>query len=271
MRALRVFAALLAFVLVASAGTYTVHRGDTLGVVAQRYGVSLGALVDANRISDPDVVREGQVLTIPDGGPSPAAVPSGPPPLHLVGRGETLGGVAARAGTSVARLMELNGIRDPNRVRAGTLLRLAPGSAAPTWVCPVQAPVVFASGFGDGRGGGRRHEGVDLAAPRGVPVVANVAGVVRHHPNGLGGLAYYLTGDDGDVYYGAHLDSYVGPEGRVRLGQAVGRVGNSGNAARGYHPPPLRAHARRRSRHRPAAPPIAGLPPEVALRASRGA
>ena len=68
-----------------------------------------------------------------------------------------------------------------------------------------------------------------MFATRGTPVVAPVSGVVRHRTNRLGGLAFYLDGDDGNRYYGAHLDSF-GVEGRVEAGAVVGTVGNTGNA-----------------------------------------
>jgi murein DD-endopeptidase MepM/ murein hydrolase activator NlpD len=228
-RVSRALVLLLAFALVASAGTYSVRWGDTLGGVARRFGVPLGVLASANHITDPNRLRAGQVLTIPSaGGPAAAAAPS--VVVHRVARGETLGTIARRYRTSVARLAQLNGIHDVNRVQEGAVLQLEGGAE---WVCPVQGRVAFVSGYGAARAGGRRHEGVDIAAPRGTPVVANVAGTIEHHVNPRGGNAYYLTGDDGDTYYGAHLLEFVGPEGRVRLGQAIGRVGNSGNAVGG--------------------------------------
>jgi murein DD-endopeptidase MepM/ murein hydrolase activator NlpD len=228
-RAPRALVLLLAFALVASAGTYTVRWGDTLGGVARRFGVPLGVLASANHITNPNRLRAGQVLTIPSGGVrAAAAAPS--VVVHRVARGETLGAIAHRLRTSVAHLAQLNGIHDVNKVREGTVLRLDGGAP---WVCPVQGRVTFVSGYGAARAGGRSHEGVDIAAPRGTPVVANVAGTVEHHVNPRGGNGYYLKGDDGDTYYGAHLLEFVGPEGRVQLGQAIGRVGNSGNAVGG--------------------------------------
>ena len=49
-------------------------------------------------------------------------------------------------------------------------------------------------------------------------------------------MAFYLNGDDGNTYYGAHLAS-LGAQGRVSAGTVIGYVGNSGNARGG--PPHL--------------------------------
>ncbi|HVM01655.1 MAG TPA: hypothetical protein VM263_03215, partial [Acidimicrobiales bacterium] len=75
-----------------------------------------------------------------------------------------------------------------------------------SWICPVQGPRAFTDDFGDPRSGGRRHQGNDIMAPRGTPVVASVAGTVKGHNSGLGGISYYLRGDDGNTYFGTHLD-----------------------------------------------------------------
>jgi LysM repeat protein len=45
--------------------TYTVAAGDTLGLIADRFGTTVEALMAANGISDPDQIVEGQILTIP--------------------------------------------------------------------------------------------------------------------------------------------------------------------------------------------------------------
>ena len=232
MRAPRPIIAVLLLALAGAASTYTVRPGDTLSVIAARFGVTVGALAGANGISDPNRVIAGRALNIPGGGGQPA-----PPPAPAGGRtyrvrsGETLGGIARRHGTTVARIAQMNGIRDVNRVREGMVLRI--DAAGPGWVCPVQGPSRFEADFGAPRGGGRTHQGVDLAAPRGTAVVANVDGVLRLSVNPRGGLSYYLSAADGDVFYGAHLDSYVAQAGRVRLGQAIGTVGDSGNAKGG--------------------------------------
>ncbi len=98
------------------------------------------------------------------------------------------------------------------------------------WLCPVRGPHAFSDDYGAPRGGGFRHQGNDILAPRGTPVVASVDGEVRHRQGAVSGLAYYLDGDDGHEYFGAHLDSF-GTSGRVTAGTVVGTVGNTGDAA----------------------------------------
>lgn len=124
------------------------------------------------------------------------------------------------------------------RSRTGTAARPAarrPSSFAPSgsWMCPVQGPRAFTNDWGQPRSGGRRHQGTDILSPRGTPVVASVSGTVRGHNSRLGGISYYLHGDDGNTYFGTHLSSLSGASGRVSQGTVVGYVGDSGNARGG--------------------------------------
>ena len=120
------------------------------------------------------------------------------------------------------------------QVRAPVPLRAGPAViGSGSWVCPVQGPRAFTNDWGQPRSGGRRHQGNDILSPRGTPVVANVSGTVRPHNSGMGGISYYLRGDDGNTYFGTHLDSLSGASGRVSAGTVIGRVGNSGNARGG--------------------------------------
>lgn len=49
------------------AGSYVIEPGDTLSVIAERFGVSVDALSQANGITDPNSIRPGQQLVIPGG------------------------------------------------------------------------------------------------------------------------------------------------------------------------------------------------------------
>jgi murein DD-endopeptidase MepM/ murein hydrolase activator NlpD len=100
------------------------------------------------------------------------------------------------------------------------------------FVCPVQGPVEFVDSYGAPRSGGRSHKGVDMMAEYGEITVAPVSGRVVHGSNGLGGLTWYVYGDDGNKYYGAHLSAYENEGiGWVEAGTVIGYVGESGDAA----------------------------------------
>ncbi len=98
------------------------------------------------------------------------------------------------------------------------------------WVCPVQGPVAFSDDYGEPRPQGWRHQGNDMFAPRGTPVVAVVDGDVQHRSVNVGGRSFFLRGVDGNVYFGTHLEGYEGPDGFVKAGTVIGYVGDDGDA-----------------------------------------
>jgi len=102
-----------------------------------------------------------------------------------------------------------------------------------SWVCPVQGGVSFSDTFGAPRGNGRTHHGVDMFAGTGTPVAAVVSGSVFFQSDTLGGLAAYVQGNDGNTYYYAHLNDYVGGGRSVTGGELIGHVGNTGDASGG--------------------------------------
>lgn len=106
----------------------------------------------------------------------------------------------------------------------------------PSLLFPVQGKGNGAvqSFWGDPRDGGKRkHEGIDIFAQRGTPVLACVSGrVSRVKTGGLGGKVVWLKSKDEKFsYYYAHLDSRSVRQGQyVDAGQELGKVGNTGNA-----------------------------------------
>lgn len=119
-----------------SGASVTVQPGDTLSDIADRQGISLNQLMQANGINNPDMVVAGQKLVLPGSrrataAAAPRELPTAP---YTVKSGETISEIADRFGTSTERLIQLNGISNPNLVVAGTRLAI-PGrpssSAAP--------------------------------------------------------------------------------------------------------------------------------------------
>ena len=86
--------------------------------------------------------------------------------------------------------------------------------------------------FGDKRGKNRTHEGIDVKAPKGTPVIAVTDGFVeRIREGGSGGKSLYLRDGSGRLFYYAHLDDWsVAEFDAVTAGTPLGTVGDTGNA-----------------------------------------
>ena len=91
--------------------------------------------------------------------------------------------------------------------------------------------------WGDARSNGRTHEGIDILAPRGTPIVSPTTAVVSSIGYGANGGNYvYTINAGGERFYFAHLDSYADgiSSGKVlQAGDVIGYVGNTGNALGG--------------------------------------
>jgi murein DD-endopeptidase MepM/ murein hydrolase activator NlpD len=99
-------------------------------------------------------------------------------------------------------------------------------------------PRTLNDNFSETRSGTRQHEALDILAPRGTPVLAAGAGIVRKLFTSVpGGLTVYeFDLEERYCYYYAHLDRYAPAlhEGQVlRKGDLVGYVGTTGNAPKG--------------------------------------
>lgn len=124
----------LAFLALLGTGTHTVARGETLAGIAARYGTTTAALASANGITNPNRIYAGARLVVPGAPAAPSAVATA---SYTVQRGDTLGSIASHAGTTIATVVALNGIKNPNLIRIGQVLSLpgsaaVPGSPAPT-------------------------------------------------------------------------------------------------------------------------------------------
>ncbi len=101
---------------------------------------------------------------------------------------------------------------------------------------PYSVPLINSFGFPrmPGTPDAHAHQGIDIFAPRGTPLVAAERGVIGRVGNGrLGGLKFWLRGESGADWYYAHLDGFAPGlhNGQVvEAGELLGYVGNTGNA-----------------------------------------
>ncbi len=132
---------------------YTVRAGDTVSGIAQRYGSTIAAIVSANALTNPGLIRIGQVLIIPVNSttnrpatftPVPTQPGSSGPVTPGVGTytvraGDTLFAIAARFNTTVSVIAQLNNILNPNLIFPGQVLNVPGGQSGPV---PTPAPNV---------------------------------------------------------------------------------------------------------------------------------
>lgn len=112
-------------------------------------------------------------------------------------------------------------------------------SIRPFAVCPVQGPHAISDSFGiwvlrsKKRGGDHVHQGDDIMAPGGTPIVAPFDGVAVAATNRIGGISVKVYGTYGYVY-NAHMSRF-GTLGPVETGDVIGYVGATGNTSANHN------------------------------------
>ncbi len=98
--------------------TYTVKSGETLSEIAVRAGTTVSNLVKLNNIKNPNLIKVGQVLKLKNTPSSSKTI------TYTVKKGDTLSEIAQKYGTTVKKLQELNGIKNPNKIYVGQKLKV---------------------------------------------------------------------------------------------------------------------------------------------------
>ena len=125
-----------------SPSTYKVAKGDTVGGIANRTGVSQADIIDLNGLKRPYALKLGQVLTLTDAKVAVAAEPKAkaksPEPLpetssatYRVKSGDTVGLIAKRFKVSQDDIITLNDLKKPYGLSVGKVLKV-PGQADAT-------------------------------------------------------------------------------------------------------------------------------------------
>ncbi len=210
---------------------YRVADGDTVGEIAERFGISSNTVMWANNISDPSSLQIGEeLLILPVSGV-----------LHTVAKGDNLNDLALTYGVTPESIAEFNALADPSMLQLGQKLIVPDGKIGATRVTSSRgsSPAPAATGSFRWPAGGSitqyfgedGHTGLDLASPAGSPVYAAESGVVVTALKLGYGYGWHLVIDHGNGYttlYG-HLSAFNVDYGeRVIKGDRIGSVGNTG-------------------------------------------
>jgi len=127
-----------------SAKSHLIKSGDTLSAIAKKYGVTLTALVSANKIKLTTIIYPGQKLVIPGATTTPPVVTEPPvttPPVadppaavngtHVIKSGDTLSAIAKKYGITLTALLNANGLKATSIIYAGRTL-IIPGVVTTT-------------------------------------------------------------------------------------------------------------------------------------------
>jgi len=215
--------------------TYVVKKGDTLGKIAEQFGVNIETIKVANRLSV-NVLQPGKELIIlPVSGI-----------YYTVAKGDTLGKIATKYKISVSTILEYNGV-DEKYIKVGDKIIL-PGAKAvasvtktTTGSAVTQNNTTSVAGYfiypTTGWNWGQLHNNnaVDIASSCGTPIYAAADGIViesvRSGWNGGYGNSIKIQHPNGTMTYYAHLSS-VGVENgtSVKQGGFIGKMGTTGKS-----------------------------------------
>lgn len=202
-------------------------------------GLPAGAVIvvgHAAARADQDTWRSLTPSTSPSPSPSPSRSPTHHPspnatkrptstPTHARTGGTSEAGTSAASASPVAPF-------DPAPMPAPVIVADA-ATRFPGAVFPVLGTYTYTNDWLAPRIG-HLHQGIDIFAAKGTPVVAVQDGTVDTLSDyGLGGISLHVTNERGDYFYYAHLSGYVQGlrEGQpVRAGDIIGYVGNTGDA-----------------------------------------
>lgn len=224
--------------------TYVVQDGDSLWSIANKVNLDINTLFGCNDLKNPDVLKPGTELRIPnqDG------------IFYKVAKGDTLKKIADKYGIYVEAIMTANSIGSDTALIAGSEIFLPGAKEIVSSSSASSGTVVKASDRGSSTGFrwplrgrinsrfgyrkdpfvGRKdlHTGLDIGAPRGTRIAAAASGVVVY-TGWMGGYGQTVVIDHGRGYktlYG-HCSKILVKQGqRVSSGQVIAAVGATGRA-----------------------------------------
>jgi hypothetical protein len=184
--------------------------------------------------ADAATVRELQEVAADTSGPTPLPAPV--PTPHRKAKPKRSHGASGGSGGSSGRSSSGGGSGSVAPMPAPSAPSKAILDRFPGAVFPVRGTVEFTDTFGAYRADvkGHKHQGNDIFAKMGTPIVAVLAGTIEYSTYGIGGNNARLTDAAGDYFYYAHMERFAAglkTGDHVARGQVIGYVGETGDAA----------------------------------------
>lgn len=206
---------------------YRVRNGDTLYGVSRLFGASTSEVARLNNLSSPYTLKVGQVLRLPSVRPKAQAVSV----ANNTTKATTPKRVAQSNTTKPVQTAAVNRAEKPAakpKPRPVKISKALPKRSSSKFLKPVEGKTLSSYGA---KKGGLHNDGVNIAAPKGTPVMAAENGVVVYAGNELKGSGNLILVRHDDQYMSAyaHLDDFMAQRGQtVKRGQTIGTVGSTG-------------------------------------------
>ncbi|OGY89780.1 MAG: hypothetical protein A3B30_01095 [Candidatus Komeilibacteria bacterium RIFCSPLOWO2_01_FULL_52_15] len=225
---------------------YTVGPGDTLGIIAEQYDISINTILWQNNLSYSSTLRPGQELSIlPSDGVT-----------HTVKAGDTVNAIAKKYQADPANIISKNKLADASDIRVGEVL-IVPSGIKPTTLAsrppqrlslPNIIQDIFTGTPPPDTGAklfwpllshritqyfGYRHTGVDVGDKRGNPIFAAESGKVEESGWNRGGYGYRIVINHGNgikTLYAHNSKLLVAVGETVTRGQVIALIGSTGRS-----------------------------------------
>ena len=222
---------------------YEVKKGDSLLTVARLFGVSKNTIIWANDLKSEKISPGDTLVILPITGIK-----------HTIKKGDTVLSIAKKYKADVEDIAKFNGVAKETKLIVGNIILVpegeitivtttktksnknATGKLLDNYANSTPSGFLIKPVIGARRTQGLHgHNGIDLGAPQGTPVLASGSGVVivakSSGYNGGYGQMIVISHDGGVQTVYAHLHSvYVSVGQTVTQGQVIGEVGNTGKS-----------------------------------------
>ncbi len=224
---------------------YVVRSGDTLGSIAEMFGVSVNTLIWANDLASKTIAKDQVLVILPISGIQ-----------HKVAKGDTIESIAKKYKTDIGEILQYNDIGLHDALAVGDVIIVpdaeldAPAASVPSAAKKKAAATAIIRGVGGPRIAGyygvpivsahrtqglHGYNGVDLGTPVGTTVLASASGSVIIAKSGgyNGGYGSYIviSHENGTQTLYGHLSQVNVSVGQsVSRGQSIGLSGNTGHS-----------------------------------------